>query len=340
MKKTAVALVASSLVIAQDFTNTKLMDGINQLQRGMELAKKKEADLRNPYHFEKAKTQREVSYILASHLDEVGAWMFMVKSFNALSKAVSEKPVMDQLAPQPENSKSHAEKLGIAVESLVKGLIYVRENRGFNCAPAELARGEAYYEALVYELSKSRPNADFLVDFYKRSWAEINKATEMVDLAREGQLECYTGVPFVVQVQRREPEKPPVPLEPAPHQASPREEPLMVTARIHFDFNKHTIKREYIPLLNEVVKTLQENPNIRVRIEGFTDHVGTKAYNERLALRRAQAVRDYLIRAGIPADRIEVAGFGKDRYIADNKTPMGRFTNRRAEFIILQVPGR
>ncbi|MFN3947423.1 MAG: OmpA family protein, partial [Aquificaceae bacterium] len=55
---------------------------------------------------------------------------------------------------------------------------------------------------------------------------------------------------------------------------------------------------------------------------------------------RAQAVRDYLIRAGISADRIEVVGFGKERYIADNKTSIGRFTNRRAEFIVIQVPGQ
>lgn len=112
----------------------------------------------------------------------------------------------------------------------------------------------------------------------------------------------------------------------------------MVRARIHFDFNKADIKKEYIPLLKEVARVLKENPNINLRIEGYTDDIRPKAYNQKLALKRAMAVKDFLVREGIKPERIQVVGFGKERYIAENTTPIGRLTNRRAEFIVIQVP--
>jgi len=292
--------------------------------------------------------------LLASDMDEVGSKLFMVKSFNSLSKAGSGKLDLDDIQFITQLNTEMVEyqrSLGIDIDSLNSALRYARENKALSCAPAELARGEVYYDAMAYELSKPRPSVKRAVNFYEKAQIELKNAIQKVDIAKEGNLECYTGKPFVPELAKAE--KPATGLTPTPTQTSEEpakeptptptqtsEEPLMVTARVHFDFDKHSIKREYIPLLNEVVKTLKENPNVRVRIEGFTDNIGPKAYNDRLALRRAQAVRDYLVKAGIPADRIEVAGFGKERYIADNTTPIGRLTNRRAEFIVIQVPGQ
>ncbi|WPM32733.1 OmpA family protein [Hydrogenobacter sp. T-2] len=365
MKRFVLLVVSSTVLFAQDFSNMRLLEGLNQVQKGIELAKREEADKKGPYHFEKAKANRDVAKILASEMDEVGSRVFMIKSFNALSKAGSGKLELDSIEfitqteikkvkrveygeygeplyyDEEEGSKigvEYQKALGLDISSLNAGLEYIRENKAISCAPAELARAEVYYDAMAYELSKPRPHITRLVDFYSKAQAEINSATEKVNIAKEGNLECYTGKPFVPELAKvEEPTIRPT-LTPIPSRI--QEEPLMVTARVHFDFNKSNIKREYIPLLNEVVKVLKENPNVRVRIEGFTDDIGSKAYNDRLALRRAQAVRDYLVRAGIPADRIEVAGFGKERYIADNATPIGRFTNRRAEFIVIQVPGQ
>ncbi len=339
MKRFVLLVVSSTVLFAQDFSNMRLLEGLNQVQKGIELAKREEVDKKNPYHFEKAKANRDVAKILASEMDEVGSRVFMIKSFNALSKAGSGKLELDHIefiTQVNANTAEYQRALGLDISSLNAGLEYIRENKALSCAPAELARAEVYYDAMVYELSKPRPHITRLVDFYSKAQAEINSATEKVNIAKEGNLECYTGKPFVPELAKVE--EPATGPTPAPTQTS--EEPLMVTARVHFDFNKSNIKKEYIPLLNEVVKVLKENPNVRVRIEGFTDDIGSKAYNDRLALRRAQAVKDYLVRAGIPADRIEVAGFGKERYIADNTTPIGRFTNRRAEFIVIQVPGQ
>jgi len=344
-------LISSTFLFAQDLSNIRLLEGINQVQRRIELAKKEEADKKDPYHFEKARASRDVANLLASEMDEVGSRLFMVKSFNALSKTASEKVALDSIefitqeetkkVKEEEGSKMRVEyekALGIDINSLNSALRYARENKALSCAPAELARAEVYYDAMAYELSKPQPSVTRVVNFYEKAQIELKNAIQKVDIAREGNLECYTGKPFVPELA--EAEQVELPPAPAPMPAQPQEEPLMVTARVHFDFGKHSIKREYIPLLNEVVKTLKENPNVKVRIEGFTDNIGPKAYNDRLSLRRAQAVRDYLIEAGIPADRIEVAGFGKERYIADNTTPIGRLTNRRAEFIIIQVPGQ
>jgi outer membrane protein OmpA-like peptidoglycan-associated protein len=69
-------------------------------------------------------------------------------------------------------------------------------------------------------------------------------------------------------------------------------------------------------------------------VEGHTDSQGSKSYNQGLSQRRADAVRDYLVKRGYPADRIQSRGKGKDSPIADNASPEGRANNRRVEIII------
>ncbi len=349
IKKLGILLISSTILFAQDFSKMRVLESISQIQRNIELAKSEGASQKNPYHFEKAVASRDVANTLASNMDEVGSRFFMVKAFNALSKAMSGKMELDSIkfVTEVETEKVEYQKaLGLDINSLESNLKYVRENKALNCAPTELARAEIYYEAFVYELSNPRPNTSRLINFYSRAQTEANNALQKVNIAKEGNIECYTGKPFVPEIARNETETLPTETkveQPTISEVStpqPREEFLTVTARIHFDFGKHNIKKEYIPFLNEVVKTLKENSNVSIRIEGFTDDVGSKDYNQRLALMRAQAVRDYLIKAGIPADRIEVAGFGKERYISENTTSIGRFTNRRAEFIVIQVPGQ
>ncbi len=104
---------------------------------------------------------------------------------------------------------------------------------------------------------------------------------------------------------------------------------------IYFDTGKARIKEISFPLLNEVAKALQDLPAIRVRIEGHTDSRGSVRYNLRLSDSRAASVRDYLIRAGVAANRMVSQGFGEGVPIADNRTGSGRDQNRRVEFVIL-----
>jgi OOP family OmpA-OmpF porin len=103
---------------------------------------------------------------------------------------------------------------------------------------------------------------------------------------------------------------------------------------VYFAFNKWNIKPVSFPLLDEVAQAMNDNPKIKVRIEGHTDSVGNDKRNMTLSQKRAEAVRTYLIKKGISPDRMEAKGFGETVPIADNRTKEGRDQNRRVEFFI------
>jgi outer membrane protein OmpA-like peptidoglycan-associated protein len=86
--------------------------------------------------------------------------------------------------------------------------------------------------------------------------------------------------------------------------------------------------------LNEVAKAIVDQPDRAVTIEGHTDSTGGAALNRELSQHRAEAVRDYLISRGVPAEQVKAVGLGPDRPIADNKSPEGRANNRRVEIVM------
>ncbi len=98
---------------------------------------------------------------------------------------------------------------------------------------------------------------------------------------------------------------------------------------VRFDVDSTRIKPEYKDYLNRLVDYLNSNPNVTLTIEGHTDSTGSRAYNKRLSIRRAKAVRRYLVRKGISKKRLSIVGYGEDRPIASNKTKEGRAMNRR-----------
>lgn len=114
------------------------------------------------------------------------------------------------------------------------------------------------------------------------------------------------------------------------------EEKIVITQKIHFEFDRATIRPISYPILNDVADLLMRNPQIHhLRIEGHTDWIGSDAYNMRLSQRRADSVRTYLINKGIAPDRLVAVGYGETRPIADNNTVLGRAKNRRVEFTVL-----
>jgi OOP family OmpA-OmpF porin len=100
---------------------------------------------------------------------------------------------------------------------------------------------------------------------------------------------------------------------------------------VHFDFDKQSIKKIYVPVLDQQVAYLKDSPALPVMVKGHTDYMGSDEYNQKLSERRANAVRDYLIQKGIASSRIQAVGYSEHRPIADNKTAEGRALNRRAE---------
>lgn len=86
--------------------------------------------------------------------------------------------------------------------------------------------------------------------------------------------------------------------------------------------------------LRSIAANLISYPNSRIQVLGHTDNTGSAAYNFDLSQLRAQSVRDILVGAGVPGNRIAAVGMGEDRPIASNATASGRAQNRRVEIII------
>ena len=112
---------------------------------------------------------------------------------------------------------------------------------------------------------------------------------------------------------------------------------LIITEPVYFATGKSEILSQSFPILDEVARVLDENPQIAlVRIEGHTDSRGRDSYNLRLSQERAASVRRYLMKQGISRDRLEAVGYGETQPIADNETEEGRAKNRRVEFTIIE----
>lgn len=104
---------------------------------------------------------------------------------------------------------------------------------------------------------------------------------------------------------------------------------------ITFELDSTVITAASLPILEHALLILEDNPNISIEISGHTSTDGNPERNLSLSLRRAEAVKTYLVRRGIADGRIHTVGHGADVPIADNATEAGRARNRRIEFRIL-----
>ena len=117
-----------------------------------------------------------------------------------------------------------------------------------------------------------------------------------------------------------------------PKGASANEFGCWVCKDVNFDFDKWDIKPESHKGLDQQVTFLKQNMNLIVEIQGHTDNVGDKNYNQALSEKRANAVKDYLIEKGITKDRLSSKGYGMTIPFASNDTEEGRAKNRRVQF--------
>ncbi|MEK9138355.1 MAG: OmpA family protein, partial [Bacteroidota bacterium] len=106
----------------------------------------------------------------------------------------------------------------------------------------------------------------------------------------------------------------------------------IVLEGIAFAAGKAEITAQSESILEIAYNTLAQNPEITVEIQGHTDNTGKKATNMKLSQARAEAVKAWLVKKGIAADRVTAKGYGPDKPAADNKTADGRQKNRRIEF--------
>ncbi len=100
---------------------------------------------------------------------------------------------------------------------------------------------------------------------------------------------------------------------------------------VYFDVDKATIKPESYKQLDELVELMKLKKGMEIEIAGHTDNTGSKEHNMELSQRRAEAVKQYLVKKGISPKRIKATGYGDTQPIATNDTPEGRAKNRRIE---------
>lgn len=139
---------------------------------------------------------------------------------------------------------------------------------------------------------------------------------------------CDGAVAEVAQQQKQSEAQPVTP--PAPR-APVEVEKAKYSADAFFDFDKSVLKPQGRAELDDLAAKIK-HINLEVVIAvGHTDSIGSDAYNQRLSVRRAEAVKAYLVSKGIERSRIYTEGKGKKQPIADNRTKEGRAQNRRVE---------
>ncbi|RPH54783.1 MAG: OmpA family protein [Acidobacteria bacterium] len=111
----------------------------------------------------------------------------------------------------------------------------------------------------------------------------------------------------------------------------PTPEKPVVLEGVNFETNKATLLEGAANILDRVAESLIAHPEVNVEVGGHTDSDGSVSYNLKLSQQRANTVRDYLAKIGVPAAQLTAKGYGEAQPIADNKTPEGKATNRRVE---------
>lgn len=194
------------------------------------------------------------------------------------------------------------------------------------------AIGAASTAAMAHTTSKGEGEAGYVVDSSN-------------NIVRSGFGECVRTSYFTAALATQEcdpdllPKKVVAPApapEPAPAPA-PAPAPKVVVTKVdlsadtYFDFDKATLKPKGKERIDQEIQKLGDVDLKGVIAIGHTDSIGTEAYNKKLSLRRAEAVKAYMVSKGVPADLIKVEGMGESQPIASNKTREGRAKNRRVE---------
>jgi outer membrane protein OmpA-like peptidoglycan-associated protein len=195
--------------------------------------------------------------------------------------------------------------------------------------------------------------------------AEFNAAKDEVDRAYEVYMACHTQEAIdmaqeaIGKIKALCPAKPvaemkpaptpepvvaPPPPPPAPTPPPPTAKVVIdrLTIHVNFDFDKSNIRKDDDAELQKAIDFVRKYPGSRVELDGYTDGIGTEQYNQKLSEKRAEAVKQYLIKEGaVDKTMISTKGYGKANPIAPNKTkhgkdnPKGRAENRRVEILII-----
>jgi OOP family OmpA-OmpF porin len=119
--------------------------------------------------------------------------------------------------------------------------------------------------------------------------------------------------------------------EPTPEPEAPVAQVVRVELDVKFDFDKAVVKPNSYGDVKNLADFMKQYPATHVEVAGHTDSVGPDAYNQKLSQRRADAVKQVLVKDGVAPNRVTSVGYGESRPVADNATEAGRAVNRRVE---------
>jgi OOP family OmpA-OmpF porin len=166
-------------------------------------------------------------------------------------------------------------------------------------------------------------------------WRDANWTPATAAVGCDGALVRAVAAPPPPPAPAVVPAPAPAPRPPAPPPAPAAATKVTYAADAFFDFDKSVLKPEGRAKLDDLVDKVK-GINLEVIIAvGHTDSVGTDAYNQKLSVRRAEAVKAYLVSKGIEKNRVYTEGKGEKQPVADNRTSEGRAKNRRVEIEVV-----
>jgi OmpA-OmpF porin, OOP family len=184
----------------------------------------------------------------------------------------------------------------------------------------QLGPGLCYYPVLVGDDEKGAALMDDIVRI-----GECGFASNADVLMTDAGMASFVEDIFLTK-------KPADPVAPAPAEIKGlNDQGVWVVEDTHFDFDESVIKPAAFEYLDHIAEIMQAYPDMHVNVQGHTDSIGSKSYNDALSIRRAQAVKTYLMNKGVQESRLSVEGFGFSRPVASNDTAEGRALNRRVE---------
>jgi outer membrane protein OmpA-like peptidoglycan-associated protein len=206
----------------------------------------------------------------------------------------------------------------------------------FGCAGMEFAPKDPY---MYWYYPKELPEADRAVEAARQAGKdrqcpdEFNAAWNLKEKAYATYAACRTQEAIAMAMEATKkanalcPGKPVVKIEKVIDR---------MTLRVNFDFNKSDIRESEVAELQKAVRFIRKYPGAKVRLEGHTDSIDSEEYNQALSERRAEAVKNYLVKEeAAEKSKISTVGYGESRPVASNDTEEGRAQNRRVEVLIL-----
>ena len=270
-------------------------------------------------------------------------------------------------APEPDESglavapaKSHA-KLALALAviaiglSLVLGFLYLRSVRRLEREVAQLSQQTDAFRRLV---ERVQDQSQTLAQQVSQAATNAQAAAQQRDLAKQAQENAEAQAQLARQQAAAEQQRANQATQQAEEYRQQREAELaqlqqalsqiaetrrttmglvmtLDSKSVRFDFDKADVKPEYRDMLNRIAGILMTLKGYTIAVYGYTDDIGTQTYNLQLSQRRAEAVRDFLVQAGISPTIMTTKGFGKSNPRVASDSEQARAANRRVEIGIV-----